>query len=134
MIQSKQRTVISEQRTAKALLSFAVTYSLLTTLGCRSTPPPIPLSQLKPQQTHGHEVFEARCAVCHYDRQEGPLHGPSLLGIFKKPYLPSGAPANDDRVTTTILHGRNLMPSQPALDPAYNPNDLPDLLTYLHTL
>jgi hypothetical protein len=27
-----------------------------------------------------------------------------------------------------------MMPSQPALDPAINPQDLPDLLSYLHTL
>jgi hypothetical protein len=72
--------------------------------------------------------------MCHYDRAEGPLHGPSLLGVFKKPYLPSGAPANDERVTYTVLHGRNLMPAQPALDPQYDPNSLPDLLAYLHTL
>ncbi len=103
-------------------------------LGCRSTPPPVPLDQLNAQQTRGHEVFETNCALCHYDRVEGPLHGPSLRGLFKKPYLPSGVPANDDRVTATILHGRNLMPSQPELDPSQNPQDLDDLLAYLHTL
>jgi len=52
------------------------------------------------------------------------------LGIYKKPYLPSGAPANDERVTATIRHGRNMMPSQPDIDP----KNLDDLLAYLHTL
>jgi mono/diheme cytochrome c family protein len=113
--------------------------SLLSTLycllvGCHSTPPPTPLDQLNPQQVRGYQVFQTQCALCHYDRQPGPLHGPSLQGIFKKPYLPSGAPANDDRVTATILHGRNLMPAQPKLDPLADPQDLNDLLTYLHTL
>jgi mono/diheme cytochrome c family protein len=79
---------------------------------------------------HGHDVFQAHCAQCHYDRTSDPLHGPTLRGIYKKPYLPSGAPANDDRVSATVLHGRNLMPAQPNLDP----QDLNDLLTYLHTL
>jgi cytochrome c2 len=102
--------------------------------GCHSTAGPIPLSELNPQQARGHQVFAARCALCHYDRQSGPLHGPSLLGIYKKPYLPSGAPATDERVTATILHGRNLMPAQPGLDPKDNPQDLNDLLAYLHTL
>jgi mono/diheme cytochrome c family protein len=110
-------------------------YCLLSTLyclplGCRSTPPPTPLNQLNAQQTHGHQVFEAHCAMCHYDRIEGPLHGPSLRGVFKKQYLPSGAPATVERVTTTIQHGRNLMPAQPDLDP----QDVDDLLAYLHTL
>ncbi len=98
--------------------------------GCHSTPKPVPLDQLNPQQAHGHEIFQAHCAQCHYDRQTGPLHGPSLLGIYKKPYLPSGAPANDERVSATILHGRNLMPAQPDMDP----QNLNDLVAYLHTL
>jgi mono/diheme cytochrome c family protein len=98
--------------------------------GCKSMPPPTPLNQLNAQQIHGHNVFEARCAQCHYDRISGSLHAPSLLGVFKQPYLPSGAPANDDRVTATILHGRSLMPAQPDIDP----QDLNDLLAYLHTL
>src|SRR5579875_1575809 len=79
-------------------------------LGCRSVPPPTPLDQLNDQQLRGHAVFQSRCGACHYDRQSGSLHGPSLEGIFKKQYLPSGAPANDERVTATILHGRNMMP------------------------
>jgi mono/diheme cytochrome c family protein len=85
---------------------------------------------LSAHETRGYRIFTARCALCHYDRQEGPLHGPSLLGIYKKPYLPSGAPANDERVTATIQHGRKMMPAQPDIDP----NDLDDLLAYLHTL
>jgi len=109
-----------------------ILFSLL--LGCRSTPPPTPLAQLNAQQRSGHDIFQSRCAQCHYDRTTGPLHGPSLLGLYKKPYLPSGAPANDDRVTYTLLHGRNLMPPQPYLDPDTNPQDLNDLLAYLHTL
>ena len=106
----------------------SILYTLL--LGCHGTPLPKPLDQLNPQQVRGYQVFQVHCAQCHYDRQTGPLHGPSLLGVFKKPYLPSGAPANDERVTATILHGRNMMPAQPNTDP----QDLNDLLNYLHTL
>ena len=98
--------------------------------GFRSIPPPTPLADLNPQQAQGHEVFEQRCAQCHYDRQDGPLHGPSLLGIYKKPYLPSGAAANDSRVTATIVNGHGLMPA----DPDISSQDLDDLLAYLHTL
>jgi mono/diheme cytochrome c family protein len=102
----------------------------LALAGCKSVPPPVPLTELNPQQAHGHAVFQARCGACHYDRKDAPLNGPPMIGIFKKPYLPSGAPANDERVTATILHGRNLMPAQRDIDQ----QDLDDLLAYLHTL
>jgi len=99
--------------------------------GCKSTPPPTPLSQLNVQQTHGYTVFQTHCATCHYDRRDAALHGPSLLGVFKKPDLPSGAPANDERVRATVLHGRGLMP---AVGSTMDPQDIDDVLAYLHTL
>ena len=99
--------------------------------GCRSLPPPTPLGQLTPQQARGHAVFETRCAQCHYDRRNDALHGPTLLGVFKKPSLPSGAPANEERVQATILHGHGLMP---AMGDSTDAQDLDDLMAYLHTL
>lgn len=117
----------------KMKISIAI---LLTSLsvglaGCKSTPPPTPISELNSQQTRGHAVFQTRCAMCHYDRQSGPLHGPSLLSLYKKPALPSGAAPTDERVSATITHGRNMMPAMGGqLDDA----DLTDLIAYLHTL
>ena len=89
------------------------------------------LSELNPQQARGHAVFQTRCAACHYDRETGSLHGPPMLGVFKKSSLPSGAAATDERVTATILHGRNLMP---AIGNQLDNGDVDDLLAYLHTL
>jgi mono/diheme cytochrome c family protein len=100
-------------------------------VGCRSVAPPTPLVDLNAQQMHGHAVYQAHCAQCHYDRKKAALHGPALIGVFKKPYLSSGAPANDERVTATIVHGRNLMP---AMGNTLDQQDLDDLLAYLHTL
>jgi mono/diheme cytochrome c family protein len=99
--------------------------------GCKSVRPPTPLAELNAQQTQGHAVFQARCGSCHYDRRDSALHGPALIGVFKKPYLPSGAPANDERVTATIVNGHNLMP---AMGNTIDQQDLYDLLAYLHTL
>ena len=99
--------------------------------GCKSVTPPTPLAELNAQQTRGHAVFQTDCAVCHNDRKNDALHGPALLGVFKKQSLPSGAPANDERVTATVLHGHNLMP---AMGDKMDPQDLTDLLAYLHTL
>lgn len=105
--------------------------AFIAAAGCKTLPPPTPLSQLNPQQAHGHDLFQSRCAACHYDRKDGALHGPPMLGVFKKPSLPSGAAATDERVTATILHGRGLMP---ALGNTLDQQDTDDILAYLHTL
>lgn len=89
-----------------------------------------PLNQLNAQQMHGHDIFQARCAQCHDDRDRDALHGPSLLGVYKQTYLPSGAPANDDRVSETILNGHGMMPPIRSMDS----QELTDVLAYLHTL
>jgi mono/diheme cytochrome c family protein len=99
--------------------------------GCKSLPPPTPLDQLNAQQMQGHAVFQTHCAQCHYDRKDKPLHGPAMEGVFKRAALPSGAPANDERVTATILHGHGLMPS---VGNNMSQQDIDDLLAYLHTL
>ena len=99
--------------------------------GCKSVAPATPLSELNTQQMHGHAVFQAKCGMCHYDRETGSLHGPSLLGMYKKQELPSGAAATDERVSATILHGRGMMP---AMGNGMDPQDLDDLMAYLHTL
>ena len=113
-----------------AALALALPLATLLT-GCRSTPQAKPLEQLTPQEQAGHAVFREHCSLCHYDRVSKPLNGPALLGLYQKPYLPSGAPANDERVSNTILHGRNNMPAQGG---RLTDQDLTELLAYLHTL
>lgn len=99
--------------------------------GCHSLPPGKPLAELTPGEAAGHVVYVNECARCHnaYDTQA--LHGPSLYGVFRKPSLPSGAPARDERVEHVILHGRGLMP---AAGQELTTQQLQDLLRYLHTL
>lgn len=89
----------------------------------------MPLSQLNAQQSRGHAVFQTSCSQCHDDRDSDALHGPAMLGVFKKQYLPSGAPANDERVSAAILGGHGMMP---AIN--LDAQDTQDLLAYLHTL
>ena len=99
--------------------------------GCKTIPPPVALDQLNAQQQAGHRDFAQYCGACHHDRTSGSLHGPSLLDLYRKPYLPSGAPANDDRIRNTILHGRNNMP---ALGGQISEGQIDDVLAYLKTL
>ena len=104
---------------------------VLGATGCKSLPPGKPLSSLTPEEACGRAVFVSSCARCHNAYETQALHGPSLYGVFRKPYLPSGAPAHDDRVTEVVLHGRNLMPPAGS---DLTEQQLQDLLRYLHTL
>ena len=117
---------------ARGLLCAGVAVTLAAaTGGCKKIPPPTPLSELNPQQMRGHDVYQSNCAQCHNDRTNQPLNGQSLRGIFKKQYLESGAPANDDRVMNAVLYGRPMMP---AVGRQMTPQEREDLLAYLHTL
>jgi mono/diheme cytochrome c family protein len=55
-----------------------------------------------------------------------------MKGVFKKSYLElSGLPANDDRVKEIVLFGRSKMPGY---GQTLTPQQVDDLLAYLHTL
>ncbi len=86
---------------------------------------------LNTQQAAGRRVYDQNCIRCHEPYSSQSLQGPSLRGIFKKKYFPSGLPANDDRMTDIVLMGKAKMPS---FRPALNDQQLQDLLAYLHTL
>jgi mono/diheme cytochrome c family protein len=98
-------------------------------LGCRPLPPSKPSSEWTPEEARGAQVYEAKCARCHYPTTTQPLHGPGLQALTKLKAMPSGAPPTDERLTAVILHGRNMMPATPLTD-----EQLSDLLAYLHTL
>lgn len=86
---------------------------------------------LNAQQASGRQVFEQRCAQCHYAYSSASLHGPGLKRLYRKKYLPSGLPANDRFVEQTIVNGRGMMPAA-GLD--FTRQQLEDLIAYLHTL
>jgi len=99
--------------------------------GCKNLPPSKPLSELTPQEAAGHVIYQARCAKCHYPNSSHGLNGPGLQALYKQPYMPSGAPANDDRISAVIMHGRNMMPGYANV---LDGQQLADLLSYLRTL
>ena len=97
--------------------------------GCRSLPPSKPASEWTPEEARGAQVYQAKCARCHYPTTTQPLHGPGLQALTKLKAMPSGAPPTDERLTAVILHGRQMMPATQLSD-----EQLSDLLAYLHTL
>jgi mono/diheme cytochrome c family protein len=109
---------------AAASVGFAVVFA-----GCRSLPPSKPESEWTEQEARGAQVFHSACAKCHYPTNTHSLHGPGLQAITKIKAMPSGAPPTDERLSTVILRGRNMMPATQLSDDQLN-----DLLAYLHTL
>jgi mono/diheme cytochrome c family protein len=87
---------------------------------------------LTPQQSAGRKIYDSKCDRCHEPYSTRGKKGPGLKGIFRNKYLSlSGLPANEDRVNDIIRLGRNEMPGY---SQTLSPQDLQDLLAYLHTL
>lgn len=86
---------------------------------------------LNPQQAAGRRVFDRHCGMCHEPYSSRNLRGPSLQALFKKPYMVSGTPANDERVTEVVLLGRSKMPP---FNRVLTEQQVEELLAYLHTL
>jgi mono/diheme cytochrome c family protein len=97
--------------------------------GCKPLPPSKPASEWTPQEARGAQVYQAKCARCHYPTTTAGLHGPGLQALTKQKSMPSGAPPTDERLTDVILHGHGMMPGTALTD-----DQLRDLLAYLHTL
>lgn len=87
---------------------------------------------LNAQQSSGRRIYDAECGRCHEPYSARGKKGPSLKGVFQNKYLSlSGLPANDDRVTDIVRVGRGEMPGY---SQKLSPQDIQDLLAYLHTL
>ncbi len=123
---------MKEHYSITRFLQTALFVALGSLCACQS---PAPKSDaelgLTPQQAAGRRVFQGRCAECHDAYSSRDLHGPSLKGVFKKPYLPSGTPANDDRMREVITLGRAMMPG---FGRELTPDEITELIAYLHTL
>jgi mono/diheme cytochrome c family protein len=87
---------------------------------------------LDAQQVAGRKVYDDYCDRCHEPYSSRGKKGPGLKGLYKRPFLPmSGMPANDDRLTDIVRLGREKMPG---FGPVLTPQQIKDLLSYLHTL
>jgi len=84
---------------------------------------------LTSQQASGRRIYQAQCQQCHSAYTSSGRNGPSLKGMYRKSYLPSGIPANDERVAEVVTRGKRMMPATPLSD-----EQLRALLAYLHTL
>jgi mono/diheme cytochrome c family protein len=86
---------------------------------------------LNAEQARGRRIYDQHCIRCHEPYNSWGTHGPSLKNLSRKPYLPSGMPANDARLRDVILLGRAKMPS---FGKTLSDQQLDWLLAYLKTL
>jgi mono/diheme cytochrome c family protein len=110
------------------VLTFAAALAVALA-GCRSLPPSKPESLFTAEEARGAQIYQVKCARCHYPTTTHGLHGPGLQALTKIKAMPSGAPPTDERLTRVILDGRLEMPTTQLSDA-----QLQDLLAYLHTL
>jgi mono/diheme cytochrome c family protein len=112
-----------------ALAPLTLSVALLA-VSCKPESNPTPKA-LTVSQEHGQRLYKSSCAACHRADSGAPLAGPGMQGILSKQYLPSGAPANDERVHEVIVRGRR---SMPGFGQIYDESQIHDIIAYLRTL
>jgi cytochrome c len=80
----------------------------------------------------GKEVFEKKCAMCHFADSDAKKIGPGLKGISKRgTFTVNGSKVTTQSLTTWIENGDSLMPGmKDALEPA----QIKDVVAYVKTL
>ena len=80
----------------------------------------------------GKEVFEKKCAMCHFADKEEKKIGPGLKGLSKRgTFTINGAKVTTEALTTWIENGGSMMPGmKESLEPA----QIKDVVAYVKTL
>ncbi len=82
--------------------------------------------------TRGKEVFEKKCAMCHFADSDAKRIGPGLKGLSKRgTFTVNGSKVTTEALTTWIENGDAMMPGmKEALEPA----QIKDVVAYVKTL
>jgi cytochrome c len=82
--------------------------------------------------TRGKEVFDKKCAVCHYADSDAKKIGPGLKGLAKRgTFTVNNNKVTDESLKTWIENGDTLMP--PFKDVLEQPQ-IKDVVAYVKTL
>jgi len=80
----------------------------------------------------GHDVFQEKCSICHFDASEAKKIGPGLKGLNKRgTFSVNGNKVNDENLKTWIENGDSLMPPfKEVMEEA----QIKDVIAYVKTL
>ncbi len=80
----------------------------------------------------GKEVFEKKCAICHYADKDSKKIGPGLKGMYKRgTFTVNGNKITDESLRTWIENGDSLMPP---MKETLEPDQIKDVIAYVKTL
>ena len=100
-------------------------------------PAPAAKSSSKKVASHGSsakgkEVFEKKCAICHYADREAKKIGPGLKGMYKRgTFTVNGNKITDESLKTWIENGDSLMPP---MKETLEADQIKDVIAYIKTL
>lgn len=86
---------------------------------------------LTTEQAAGRRVYNLHCLVCHEAYSTSARNGPALAGFYKKQFMVSGLPVNDDRVRDIVTMGKSKMP---AFGGQLSGDEVAALIAYMKTL
>ena len=82
--------------------------------------------------TRGKEVFEKKCAMCHFADSDAKKIGPGLKGLSKRgTFTVNGNKVTTEALTTWIENGDSLMPG---MKETLEPQQIKDVVAYVKTL
>jgi len=127
--------------TQRLPVAFAIVFVLIGA-GCATSPHPGDAPSTNGARSRngdllarGKKAYFAHCVVCHSPDSDDASNGPSMMGYFNRPStkLSDGTvfPRTDDAVRGMILKGTENMPP---LAQEVTPQEIGDILAYLHTL
>jgi len=99
-----------------------------------ATPAPAPAKKTASSGAvaRGKDVFEKKCAMCHFADSDAKKIGPGLKGLFKRgTFSINGNKVTTESVTTFVENGDSMMPG---LKDTLEPAQIKDVVTYVKTL
>ena len=82
--------------------------------------------------TRGNEVFEKKCAMCHFADNDAKKIGPGLKGLAKRgTFSVNGNKVTTQSLTTWIENGDTMMPG---MKETLDPGQIKDVVAYVKTL
>jgi mono/diheme cytochrome c family protein len=132
----KRGGIVKRNHLILGIATLAVAGALLA-----QDPPPAPPAAAKKTASHGaaagsatkgKELFDKKCALCHYADKDTKKIGPGLKGLSKRgTFTVNGNKVTTEALTTWIENGDSQMPP---FKEVLEPQEIKDVVAYVKTL